>query len=76
MESKGYLSKYVSDEDGRIVYIKITEKGEELSDKYDKNYYNRLSKYLDNISDEEADCMIETINKFYKVVSERRIDIE
>lgn len=76
MESKGYLSKYVSDEDGRIVYIKITEKGEELSDKYDKNYYNRLSKYLDNISDEEADCMIETINKFYKVMSERRIDIE
>ena len=29
-----------------------------------------------DISDEEADSMIETINKFYKVMSERKVDIE
>ena len=46
------------------------------SEKYDKNYYNRLSKHMDDITEEEADCMIETINKFYKVMSERRVDIE
>ena len=31
---------------------------------------------MDDITEEEADCMIETINKFYKVMSERRVDIE
>lgn len=76
MESKGYLSKYASEEDGRITYIQITEKGELLSDKYDKNYYSRLVRYMDDISDDEADCMIDTISKFYKVMSERRVTIE
>lgn len=51
-------------------------KGEELSDKYDKNYYSRLLKHLDTISDEEADCTIQTIEKFYQVMRERRVDIE
>lgn len=71
MEKKGYLCKYSSEEDGRITYIDITKKGEELSDKYDKNYYSRLSKYLENISEEDADCMIQTIEKFYKVMNEK-----
>lgn len=76
MEAKGYLKKYSSNEDGRITYIAITSKGEELSEKYDKNYYSRLSKYLEDITEEEADCTIQTIEKFYKVMSERRVDIE
>ncbi len=76
MEEKGYLKKYSSEADGRITYIAITPKGEALSEKYDKNYYNHLAKYLDDITEEEADCMIQTIEKFYKVMSERRVDIE
>ncbi len=76
MEEKGYLKKFSSDEDGRITYITITEKGEELSNKYDKDYYSRLAPYLSEISDEEADCMIQTIKKFYQVMSERRVDID
>ncbi len=76
METKGYLKKIVSDEDGRIIYIMITDKGEALSEKYDKNYYNRLSEYMSEISDEEADCMIQTIEKFYRIMSERRVEIE
>ena len=76
MEKKGYLKKYSSKEDGRIAYVAITPEGELLSDKYDKNYYNRLLLHLMDISEEEADCMINTIEKFYKVMSERRVDIE
>ena len=76
MEERCYLKKISSDEDARITYIEITVKGEELSEKYDKNYYRRLCRYLDGISEEEADCMINTIEKFYKVMSERRVDIE
>ena len=76
MEKKGYLKKYSSKEDGRIAYVAITPEGELLSDKYDKNYYNRLLLHLMDISEEEADCMINTIEKFYKIMSERRVDIE
>lgn len=76
MVKKGYLSKTTSSSDGRISYVRVTEKGERLSKKYDADYYRRLCPYLESISEEEADCMIETIAKFYQVMSERRVDIE
>ena len=44
--------------------------------KYDKNYYSRLCRYLDGISEEEADGMINTIQKLYQVMYERRIGLE
>ena len=76
MEEKGYLKKISSEEDGRVTYIRITDMGEQLSVKYDRDYYNWLSRYMDEISEQEADCMIATIDKFYKVMSERRKNIE
>ena len=83
MEEKGYLRKYSSDEDGRVTYIAITEKGEALSEKYDKNYYDRLAEYLDrvsgteiDISEAEADCMIQTIQKFYTIMKEGGTHLE
>lgn len=72
MEEKDYLRKLSSDEDGRITYIAVTPKGEELSERYDKTYFSELSRELDNISDEEADGMISAVEKFYKVMSERK----
>lgn len=76
MEKKGYLKKISSDEDGRMVYIAITDKGEQLSDRFDKQYYNELSKYLSGISEQDADCMIRTVGVLYQVMSERRISLE
>lgn len=36
----------------------------------------RLCPYLESISEADADCMIRTIEKFYKVMYERSVDIE
>ena len=72
MEQKGYLRKLASSDDRRVTYISITEEGRELSRKYDENYFSELSAYLDDISEEEADCMIRTIGKFYEIMCERR----
>lgn len=72
MEQKGYLRKLASLDDRRVTYISITEEGRELSRKYDENYFSELSAYLDDISEEEADCMIRTIGKFYEIMCERR----
>lgn len=76
MVEKGYLKKNMSDEDKRVTYINITERGQQLSQKYDTDYYSRLCPYLEHISDEDADCMIETIEKLYKVMSEGSVRIE
>ena len=72
MEQKGYLRKLASSDDRRVTYISITEEGRELSRKYDENYFSELSAYLEDISEEEADCMIRTIGKFYEIMCERR----
>lgn len=72
MEMKGYLRKFASPEDGRVVYISLTEAGKELSRKYDQQYFDALSPYMEEISEEEANCMIQTIEKFYRIMCERK----
>ena len=72
MEQKGYLQKIASPDDGRVTYIALTEAGKELSRKYDAHYFQALAPYMEEISEEEAQCMIQTIEKFYQIMSERR----
>ena len=72
MEEKGYLQKIASEEDGRVTYITVTKKGSELSQKYDEQYFDSLLPYMEEIPDEDAECMIQTIEKFYQIMCERR----
>ena len=55
-----------------VTYISVTEAGKALSREYDELYFGTLSRELSGISEEEADCMIETIGKFYEIMCERR----
>ena len=72
MEKKGYLQKIASLDDGRVTYITATESGKQLHRKYDDQYFPTLAPYMDEISEEEAETMIRTIEKFYRIMRERR----
>lgn len=72
MVEKGYLNKISSKEDGRVTYIEISNKGMALFEKFNREFFNDLSSSLNHISIEEADIMIETIEKFYQVMCEMR----
>ena len=76
MEAKGYLCKQSSPDDGRITYLSMTQAGRELSGRYNDQYFSRLAPLLQDISEEDADCTIRTIERFYEVMSERRITLE
>lgn len=76
MEAKGYLCKHTSERDGRITYISITQAGKQLSQKFNEQYFNRLAPLLQDISEEDAKCTIQTIERFYRVMSERRISVD
>ncbi len=76
MESKGYLYKRTSTKDGRITYISITEAGKQLSEKYNKQYFSLLAPFLEAIPEEDVHCTIQTIERFYRVMTERRISVE
>lgn len=55
-----------SEADGRVTYIAVTRKGTNLSQKYDEQYFKSLLPYMEEISDEDAECMIRTIEKFIR----------
>ena len=76
MQAKVYLRKQTSESDGRVTYITVTEDGKKLSKIYNTQYFNRLLPLLEDISDEDAECTIRTIEKLYKVMSERSVTIE
>ena len=74
MEKLGFIEKKTTQEDGRVVFISITAAGKDLVDKYVDQCFSELSLEFTDISDEDADHMIETIEKLYEVMSGRRYD--
>ena len=73
---EGYVKKLASAEDGRITYLTVTEAGKALSEKYNKQYFTILSGYVDSIPEEDILCTIRTMEKFYKIMCESRIDLD
>ena len=76
MERAGYLQKIASETDGRVIYLSITEAGKALSQTYNAQFFAQLAPALADVSDEDADCTIRTIEKLHRVLSERRLPIE
>lgn len=76
MVDGGYLEKATSEEDGRVTYLTITEKGRMLSQVFDSAFFAQLTPLLADVSDEDAATTIRTIEKVYQVMSERRIHFE
>ena len=72
MEKLGFVEKETTETDGRFVYIKTTRTGRDLVDKYVDEYFGNLSEDLGGITDEDADKMIEVVEKFYIVMSDRK----
>lgn len=76
MVDGGYLEKAASEEDGRVTYLTITEKGRMLSQVFDSAFFAQLTPLLADVSDEDAATTIRTIEKVYQIMSERRIHVE
>ena len=72
MEKLGFVEKETTETDGRFVYIKTTRTGRDLVDKYVDEYFGNLSEDLGGITDEDADKMIEVVEKLYIVMSNRK----
>ena len=75
METGGYLQKAASEEDGRITYLTITNAGKKLSETYNAQFFAQLAPLLADLSDDDAACTIRTIEKLYRVMSERGITL-
>lgn len=72
METKGYLRKISSPDDGRVTYISITEEGRKLSQKYNEYYFGNWFPISVRYPKRKLTGMIRTIEKFYQIMCERR----
>ena len=72
MKEKGYLKKETAKHDGRVTYVTVTKEGKMIFEKYNKDYFQKLALCLNHVSNDEADCMIQTIEKFYEIMCEGR----
>lgn len=72
MEEKEYLKKETAKHDGRVTYVTVTKEGKMIFEKYNKDYFQKLALCLNHVSNDEADCMIQTIEKFYEIMCEGR----
>ncbi len=71
MEKLGLVEKQADKTDGRVVFLKITAAGKALLDEYVDELFGELSRELGDVSDEDADAMIETVEKLYRVMRKR-----
>lgn len=71
MEKLGLVEKQADKTDGRVVFLKITAAGKALLDEYVDELFGELSRELGEVSDEDADAMIETVEKLYRVMRKR-----
>lgn len=76
MEEMKLVKKENSSKDKRIVYISLTDKGNNIYQKYVKTYYSKLSKRLSIYKDSDLDKMIQTINLIYDDLMTNPIEME
>ena len=76
MEARGLLTKHTSPEDGRVTYLSITEAGAQLSQTYDKQFFDALVPCLQGVPEADVETTIRTIEAFHQVFCERRTSLE
>ena len=65
-----------SEQDGRVTYLSITESGRQLSQVHNTEFFAQLAPLVADISDADAACTVQTIEKIYKIMSERKNSLE
>ncbi|MBN3553514.1 MarR family transcriptional regulator [Fictibacillus nanhaiensis] len=60
---RGFVSRYRSDLDRRIVYLEITDEGHEILREAENERVNSISSYLNHLSQEELGIFIDIYEK-------------
>ncbi len=72
MEARGLIEKTSSERDGRVTYLSITPEGGKLSKKYNEDVFVPLVGELGDVSDNDVDTLVGTIDVFYKAMNKER----
>lgn len=68
---KDYLKKQKSPEDGRVNLIYLSQKAYEVKEEINEIYQQWFKIFLDEIKEDEAEKVINTLEKMYKIIQKR-----
>ncbi|AIQ34558.1 MULTISPECIES: MarR family winged helix-turn-helix transcriptional regulator [unclassified Paenibacillus] len=72
LEEKGYVVRTTSDTDRRVVYIALTNEGEQIYDSQMATYSGILSEVMEKVGKKEIDQLIFLCDRFQEAVHEVR----
>lgn len=70
LEDKGYVERITTKNDRRIVYVRLTESGEQSLEKSLQSLLKHLNQVFDKMGEEDTETLLELLNKLYIIVSD------
>ena len=74
MEDKGYISRSSNKSDRRVVYVKLTEEGENFLREENIKFENFTYKIVEKMGEEDTDNLIRLFNKLCNVIEELQLE--
>lgn len=70
LEDKGYVERVTTKNDRRMVYVRLTELGEQRLAQELQSFLNRLTQIFAKMGEEDTEELLRLINKLYFIVSD------
>lgn len=70
LEDKGYVKRITTKSDRRIVYVRLTEMGEQSLEKSLQSLLKSLNQVFEKMGEEDTEILFRLLNKLYLIVSD------
>lgn len=70
LEDKGYVERITTKSDRRIVYVRLTEMGEQSLEKSLQSLLKSLNQVFEKMGEEDTEILFRLLNKLYLIVSD------
>lgn len=70
LEEKGYIERTSNKSDRRVVYVKVTEEGNEFLKEQNRKFEKFTCKVVEKMGEEDTDNLIRLLDKLYHVIEE------
>lgn len=73
LESRGFVKRTMDLKDRRVVRIQLTEKGEEILKKAQKEFHNLVYELVDYLGEDDSEKFIKLLTKLFSYMNEKMI---
>lgn len=63
LEKRGYVKRTLTENDRRVVYIRLTESGNEILDRGEKEAFASMAKIIDSLGENDTEELIRILKK-------------